>query len=60
MLPLPVDALGKKIFISNGSMTTAGDRLERQGLVERRSSPPSFARSVVKRVRRLHAAARRR
>lgn len=37
--PLPVNTLGKKILISSGSMTAAIDRLERQGLVERRSSP---------------------
>lgn len=37
--PLPVNTLGKKILISSGSMTAAVDRLERQGLVERRNSP---------------------
>jgi MarR family transcriptional regulator, 2-MHQ and catechol-resistance regulon repressor len=37
--PLPVNTLGKKILISSGSMTAAIDRLERQGLVERQSSP---------------------
>lgn len=37
--PLPVNALGKKVLISSGSMTAAIDRLERQGLVERRDSP---------------------
>ncbi len=37
--PLPVNTLGKKILISSGSMTAAIDRLERQGLVERRASP---------------------
>ncbi|HWB84651.1 MAG TPA: MarR family transcriptional regulator [Bryobacteraceae bacterium] len=33
--PLPVTALGKKVLISSGSITTAVDRLERDGLVER-------------------------
>jgi MarR family 2-MHQ and catechol resistance regulon transcriptional repressor len=37
--PLPVNTLGRKILISSGSMTAAIDRLERQGLVERKSSP---------------------
>jgi len=37
--PLPVNTLGKKILISSGSMTAAIDRLERQGLVERKGSP---------------------
>lgn len=36
--PLPVNTLGRKILITSGSMTAAVDRLERQGLVERRSS----------------------
>ena len=37
--PLPVNTLAKKILISSGSMTAAIDRLERQGLVERKGSP---------------------
>lgn len=37
--PLPVNTLGKKLLISSGSMTAAVDRLEAQGLVERRNSP---------------------
>lgn len=36
--PLPVNTLGRKILISSGSITAAVDRLERQGLVERRAS----------------------
>ncbi len=36
--PLPVNVLGKKILISSGSTTAAVDRLERQELVERKSS----------------------
>lgn len=37
--PLAVNALGKKILITSGSMTTAVDRLQAQGLVVRQSSP---------------------
>lgn len=33
--PLPVNALGKKILLSSGSMTAAVDRLEESRLVER-------------------------
>ena len=36
--PLPVDTIRKKILISSGSMTAAVDRLERQGLVQRKNS----------------------
>ena len=34
--PAPVNAIGKKIGLTSGSITTAVDRLERKGLVERR------------------------
>lgn len=33
--PLPVNALGVKVLLTSGSITTAVDRLERRGLVER-------------------------
>jgi MarR family 2-MHQ and catechol resistance regulon transcriptional repressor len=33
--PLPVNALGAKVLLTSGSITTAVDRLERRGLVER-------------------------
>ena len=33
--PLPVNALGSKVLLTSGSITTAIDRLERRGLVER-------------------------
>lgn len=36
--PLPVNTIRKKVLISSGSMTAAVDRLERQGLVERKAS----------------------
>lgn len=36
--PLPVNAIGRKVQLSSGSITTAVDRLEKRGLVERRWS----------------------
>ncbi|HYV34912.1 MAG TPA: MarR family transcriptional regulator [Gemmataceae bacterium] len=33
--PMPVNALGKKVLLTSGSCTTAVDRLEARGLVER-------------------------
>ena len=35
--PLPVNEVGRKILLTSGSITTAVDRLEDKGLVERRS-----------------------
>jgi len=35
--PLPVNAIGKKILLTSGSITAAVDRLEKRGLVERRA-----------------------
>ncbi|MGH9449668.1 MAG: MarR family winged helix-turn-helix transcriptional regulator [Terriglobia bacterium] len=35
--PLPVNVLGAKVLLTSGSMTTAVDRLESRGLVERRN-----------------------
>ena len=35
--PLPVNQLGRKILLTSGSITTAVDRLEVKGLVERRA-----------------------
>ena len=37
--PLAVNAIGKKVLLTSGSMTAAVDRLERRGLVERRDDP---------------------
>src|SRR5262245_61194801 len=37
--PLLVNTLGKKVLLTSGSVTAAVDRLERQGLVERRDDP---------------------
>jgi MarR family 2-MHQ and catechol resistance regulon transcriptional repressor len=33
--PLPVNVIGRKVLLTSGSITTAVDRLESQGLVER-------------------------
>src|SRR5436190_18081463 len=35
--PLPVNEIGRKILLTSGSITTAVDRLEDKGLVERRA-----------------------
>lgn len=35
--PLPVNEIGKKVQLTSGSITTAVDRLEAKGLVERRA-----------------------
>src|SRR5262249_5066190 len=37
--PLPVNQVGQKVLLTSGSITTAVDRLESKGLVERRDSP---------------------
>lgn len=37
--PLPVNTIGKKVLLTSGSITTAVDRLEERGLVERRDDP---------------------
>lgn len=37
--PLPVSALGRRVQLTSGSMTTAIDRLEDKGLVRRRETP---------------------
>jgi MarR family 2-MHQ and catechol resistance regulon transcriptional repressor len=33
--PLPVNSIGRKVLLTSGSITTAVDRLERQGLTQR-------------------------
>ena len=35
--PLPVNEIGRKVLLTSGSITTAVDRLEDKGLVERRA-----------------------
>ncbi len=37
--PLPVNTIGKKVLLTSGSITTAVDRLEQKGLVERFDVP---------------------
>ncbi len=37
--PLAVNALGRKVSLTTGSITTAVDRLARRGLVERKDAP---------------------
>ena len=36
--PLPVNDLGRKVSLTSGSITTAVDRLQARGLVERRNN----------------------
>lgn len=45
--PLPVNTLGRKLLLTSGSITTAIDRLERRGLVERRNDPSDRRARVV-------------
>ena len=35
--PLPISAIGEKVLLASASMTSAIDRLEKRGLVERRN-----------------------
>jgi MarR family 2-MHQ and catechol resistance regulon transcriptional repressor len=60
--PLPVNAIGKKVLLTSGSMTAAIDRLEQRGLVERHSDPEDRRARVIhltgegrKLIRRLFA-----
>lgn len=46
--PLPVNLIGEKVQLTSGSITTAIDRLEKKGLVERQLS------STDRRVRLVH------
>ena len=45
--PTPVNAIGEKIGLTRGSITTAVDRLERKGLVERRADAGDRRARVV-------------
>lgn len=45
--PLPVNAIGKRVLLTSGSITTAVDRLESQGLVERRDHASDRRARVV-------------
>ena len=64
---LPVNVIGAKVRLTSGSITSAVDRLEHRGLVERRPTPEdrrarmvhltTEGRSLITRVFRSHAAA---
>ena len=45
--PAPVNTIGAKIRLTSGSITAAVDRLEKKGLVERRSDPGDRRARVV-------------
>ena len=45
--PRPVNEIGKKVLLTSGSITTAVDRLESKGLVERRSHGTDRRAKVV-------------
>jgi len=45
--PLPVNTIGRKVLLTSGAITTAVDRLEVQGLVERRAHPTDRRARVV-------------
>ncbi len=44
---LPVNTIGKKVFLTSGSITAAIDRIEGKGLVERRSHPKDRRVKVI-------------
>ncbi len=44
---LPVNEIGKKVLLTSGSITTAIDRLEDKGLVQRRSSSNDRRAKIV-------------
>ena len=45
--PLPVNTIGPKVRLTSGAITTAVDRLEDRGLVERRGDPADRRARVV-------------
>ena len=45
--PLPVNAIGPRIGLTSGSISTAVDRLEERGLVRRRACPQDARARVV-------------
>lgn len=57
--PLPVNILGRKVLLTSGSMTAAVDRLERRGLVTRKSDPADRRTRVVHLTRQGRALIRR-
>ena len=44
---MPVNTIGRKVLLTSGSITTAVDRLERRGLVERREAPEDRRARIV-------------
>ncbi len=46
--PLPVNELGRKLFLTSGSITTAVDRAQRLGLVERAPDPADRRVALVR------------
>jgi MarR family 2-MHQ and catechol resistance regulon transcriptional repressor len=45
--PTPVNEIGRLVHLTSGSITTAVDRLERKGMVERRNDPGDRRARVV-------------
>lgn len=45
--PSPVNAIGQRVFLTSGSITTAVDRLEAKGLVQRCNEPADRRTRVV-------------
>ena len=45
--PLPVNAIGKKVFLTSGSITSAVDRLQKRSLVRRQTSSQDARVSLV-------------
>jgi MarR family 2-MHQ and catechol resistance regulon transcriptional repressor len=45
--PLPVSVLGSKVLLTSGSITTAVDRMEKRGLVERGSDAEDRRARIV-------------
>ena len=44
---LPINVIGRKVLLTSGSITTAIDRLEKKGLVERRDDPADRRARIV-------------
>lgn len=63
--PLPVNAIGRQIMLTSGSITTAIDRLEKKQLVQRQACPndrrvtfvalTTGGRTLIRRVFKVHA-----
>src|SRR3954469_23163636 len=45
--PTPVNEIGRRVRLTSGSITTAIDRLEKKGMVERRDDPGDRRARVV-------------